>query len=66
MDTVSENASFGQDTDASDTVDLHFHIWITVRVPEVSQMRPPGGVLGVPLDDDGVFVQGICQGQGSL
>lgn len=61
MDTVSENASFGKDTDTSDSVDLHLHIWITVRVSEVGQMWPPCGVLGITLNNHSIFIQGICQ-----
>lgn len=56
VNAMSKNASFGQNTDTSDTIDLHFHIWITVRVPEVSQVWPPGGVLSITLDNHGVFV----------
>lgn len=62
MDAISEYASFGQNADTSDTVNLHFHVWVTVRVAEVGQMWSPGGVLGISLNNDSIFIEGICQG----
>lgn len=66
VNTVPENKSLGQNTDTTDTVDFHFHIWIAVRVAEVGKMRAPRGVLGVAFDNDRVFVQGVGQSQGCL
>ena len=66
VDTVAEDESLGQNTDTTDTVNLHLHVRVAVRVAQVCKMRTPRGVLGVTLDDDGIFVQGIGQGQGGL
>lgn len=66
MATRAKDLGLGKDTDAPDTINLHLHVRISIGVPKVGQMRPPSGVLGVALYDDGVFVQGIRQSQGSL
>lgn len=61
MDAVAEYPSLGQDTDTADTVNLHLHVGVAVGVSEICQMRPPGGVLGIALHNDGVFVECISQ-----
>lgn len=63
---ASEDLGFRQNTHTADTVDLHFHVGVAVRVAEVSKMRAPCGVLCVALDDDGVFVQSVGEREGSL
>lgn len=59
MDSCSEDLCLGQDTDTADSVDLHLHVRVAKGVSQVSQMRSPGSVLGVTLDNDGVFIQCI-------
>lgn len=56
MDTGSENLGLGQNTDTSNSINLHFHIWITVGVSKVGQMRTPSSILSIALDNNGVFV----------
>lgn len=64
MHTSSKHESLGQNADTTNTVDLHLHVRVTVGVAEVSQMRSPGGILCIALDNDGVFVQRVSQSQG--
>lgn len=66
MHTSAEHTRLGQDTHASDAVNLHFHVGIAKGVAEVGEVGPPGGVLGVAFDDDGVFVEGVGEGEGGL
>lgn len=66
VDTVPKDTSFGQDTDASHTVNFHFHIWVTVRIPQVGQVWPPSGVLGITFDNHSVLIQRVSQGQSGL
>lgn len=54
-----EDLSFSQYAYASNAINLHLHVGIAIRVPEVCQMGPPRCVLGVSFDDNGVFVQGV-------
>lgn len=66
MDSVSEDASLGQNTDASDTIDLHLHIWVTVRVTEVGQVRPPRCIFSVSFDNHGVLIKSVSQSESSF
>jgi len=66
MDARAEDLSLGQDTDSTDAVDLHLHIGIAIWVAQVSKVRPPRRILCVSLDDDGVFIESVGEGQGSL
>lgn len=66
VNTISEDASFGEDADTPDSIDLHLHIRITVGIPQVGQMWPPCRILGVALDNHSILIQGISQGQGRL
>ncbi len=59
MDTRTEDLGLGQNTDTTNAIDLHLHIWITVGVAEVGQMRPPGSVLCISFDNDGIFVERV-------
>lgn len=61
MDTTPEDAGFGQDTDTTNAIELHFDIRIAVWVAKVGQMGPPGGILGVTFHDDGVLVESFGQ-----
>lgn len=63
---VAENLGLCQDTDTTNTINLHLHVRVTIGIAKVRQMRPPGGVLGIALHNDGVFVERIGEGQGSL
>jgi hypothetical protein len=66
MDASSEDLGLGKNTDTADAVNLHFHVWVAVGVSKVGQMWSPCSVLGVALDDDGIFVQGVCKREGGL
>jgi hypothetical protein len=59
----AEHLRLGEDTDTSNTINLHLHIRVTVRVAQVGQMRTPGSILGVALNNDGVLIKGICKGK---
>lgn len=66
VDTCAENLGPGKNADTTNTVNLHFHVWITVWVPKVGQVRSPCGVLGIALDNDSILVQRIGQREGGL
>tara|TARA_R110002003_G_scaffold152_6_gene13629 strand:- start:11767 stop:12129 length:363 start_codon:yes stop_codon:yes gene_type:complete len=61
MDARSEDFGFCEDTNTTDTVNLHLHIWVTVRVAEVGQMRAPGGVLRITFDNDCILIKSVCE-----
>jgi hypothetical protein len=56
VDTCPEHLCLGENTDASYSVQFHFHVRVSVRVTEVGQVRPPGGVFGVAFHNDCVLV----------
>jgi hypothetical protein len=62
----SEHFGLGQNTDTSDTIKFHLHIGIAIRVSKVGEMRSPGSVLGISLNNDGILVQGVCKSKGGL
>ena len=64
--TVAEDLRLGQNTDTTDTVNLHLHVRVAVGVAQVCKMRPPRGILGVALDNHGVLVKSVSQGQRGL
>jgi len=66
VNTRTEDLCLCQNTDTADTVDLHLHVWVTVRVAEVGQMRSPGSVFSVAFDNDSVFVEGISKRERGL
>lgn len=35
MYTISEDLGFGKDTDSSDTVNLHLHVWVAIGITQV-------------------------------
>lgn len=66
MNTGTKDLCLGQDTNTTDTVDLHLHIWVAVGVTEVSQMRSPGSVLCVSFHNDSVFIECIGECESGL
>lgn len=66
MDACSEHAGLRENTDTSNPIDFHFHIWITVWISKVGKMRSPGGVFCISLHNNGILVQGISKGQGGF
>jgi hypothetical protein len=62
----AEDLRLGQDTDTTDTVDLHLHIWVTVWVAQVGQMRAPGGILCITFHNDRVLVKSIGERKGGF
>lgn len=49
-----------ENANTTNTVNLHLHVWVAVWVAEVSQMRTPCRILSISLDDDSVFIEGVC------
>lgn len=66
VSTSPENPSFGKNTNTTDTINVHLHIRVTIGVPKVGKMRPPGSVFRVPLDDNCIFVKSVGKSQGSF
>lgn len=56
VDPSTKNARLRQDTDASDPIQLHLHVWVTVGIAQVREVWSPGRVLGVALYDYGILV----------
>jgi hypothetical protein len=56
VNAISENSRLSQDTHTSDAVNLHFHVRVAVWISEVGEMRAPGSIFGVPLDNDCIFI----------
>lgn len=56
VDAGAEDLGLSQDRDTSDTINFHLHVGIAVGIAQVGQMRPPRGILGIALDDNGVLV----------
>ena len=66
MDAGPEDAGLGENADTANAINFHFHVRVTVRVPEVGKMGPPCGVFRVSFHNDGVLVQGIGKSERSL
>src|SRR5690242_7502840 len=66
VDTRTEDLGLSQNTDTTNSVNLHLHIWITVGVAEVCQMRSPSSVLCVSFDNDSVFIEGVGERERGL
>jgi hypothetical protein len=64
MHSGAEDLCLCQNTDTTDTVNLHLHVGVTVRVAQVSQMWTPSGVFRVTLHNDRVFVKGVGKSEG--
>lgn len=62
----AEHLCLCQNTDTANTVNLHLHVWVTIGVAQVSQMRAPGCILCVTFHNDGVFVEGIRESESGL
>lgn len=58
--SLTENLGLGKNTDTTNTVDLHLHVGVTVRVTEIGQMRTPGSVFCVTFDNDSILIQSVC------
>lgn len=56
VDTRAEHLGFSENTDTSDTVDFHLHVWVAIGIPQIGQMGSPRGILRISLDDDRVFI----------
>jgi hypothetical protein len=61
MDAAAKYFGFRQNTDTSNSVNLHLHVWVTVGVSQIGKMGSPCGIFGIALYNDGIFVQ--CVGQ---
>lgn len=66
MDTRSENLGLCQDTDSSNAIDLHFHVWVAEWIAEIRQVRSPCSILGVTFDDNSILIKRIGERQGRL
>lgn len=66
VDALTEDFCFGEDTDATNTINFHFHVWIAVRIAEVSQVRSPSRVFCVAFDDNGILIERIRESEGRL
>lgn len=66
VSTITENSRLGQNADATNTIDLHLHIRVAVRITQVCQMRPPCRVLGITLHNDSVFVKSVGKSKGGF
>lgn len=66
MYACTKDAGLGKNGYATDAVQLHFDVWVAVGVTQVGQMGPPRGIFSVALNDDGVFVKGLCQAKSCL
>jgi hypothetical protein len=62
----AEDLRLCQDTDTTDTVNLHLHVWVTVRVAQIRQMRAPRGVLCITFHNDRVLIKSIGERKGSF
>lgn len=66
MHSGAKHSCFSEDTDTPNTVEVHLHVRIAVRVAEISQMRPPGRIFGVSFHNNRILVQGIGQRESGL
>lgn len=64
--SCAEHARLRKNRDTTNTVNFHFDIGITVGVAEVSQVGPPGGVLGITFHNDGIFIKSIGERKSGL
>lgn len=55
----AENPCLREDTNTTNTIKLHLHIRITVRVTKVSKVRAPRCILGISLHDNCIFVERV-------
>lgn len=62
----SEHLGFSKDTDTTNTVNLHLHIWVTIWIAKVGQMWAPCSILCISLDNDSVLVESVCKSEGGF
>lgn len=58
---ASEYLGLRKNTDTSNTIDLHLHVGVTVRVAKVGKMRAPCGIFCVALNNDSVLIKSVSQ-----
>jgi hypothetical protein len=66
VDTGTEDLGFRKNANTTNTVNLHFHVWVTVGVAKVGQMRAPSSVLCVSLYNDCILVESVGESKSSL
>ena len=66
VDTLAEDLCFSKNANTTNTINLHFHVGISIGIAQVSQMRSPGCILCIAFYNDSVFVQSICKCKRSL
>ena len=66
VNTRTEDFRFGQDTDTTNSINLHLHVWVTVGIAEISQMRSPGSVLCISVDDNSIFIERVSERESGL
>lgn len=66
MDTRSENLGLCQDTDSSNTINLHFHVWVAKRIAEIGQVRSPCRIFGVTFNNNSIFIKCVGERQSRL
>jgi hypothetical protein len=59
--TGAKDLGLGQNTDPANAVQLHLHVWVSKRIPQIRQVRPPRRVLGITFHDHSVFLE--CVGK---
>jgi hypothetical protein len=66
VNTGAEHLRLRENTDTTNTVNLHLHIWVAVGVAKVGQMGSPGSILCISFNDDSVFVESVGKRKGGL
>jgi hypothetical protein len=66
VNTRAEDLRLCQDTDTTNTIDLHLHIRVTVGVAEVGQMGSPGCIFRIALNNNSVFIERVSEREGGL
>jgi hypothetical protein len=64
--TLAEDLCLRKNTDTTDTINLHLHVWIAVRIAQIGQMRSPCSVLGISFNNNSVLVEGVGKRKGRL
>jgi hypothetical protein len=55
--TLAEHLCLRKNTDTTDTINLHLHVWVAVR---------PCSVLGISFNNNSVLVEGVGKRKGRL
>lgn len=66
VNTGTENLCLSKDTDTTDTVNFHLHVWVAIGITEVSQMWSPRSILCVSFDNNSIFVKCVSEGEGGF